>query len=1321
MMNLDNIEYERRIKELELQLQESQSFNKSLIESLPELIFIINSDNVFIDYKASQNALLYAPPELFLGKKIDEVLPPNISNLLLDAINEVQVNNIQKQFDYSLNIQDDLYYFSATVNSFAEDKFIGIVRDITDLTESREVLDNAYKRNKIFIEQMPNSVAMMDKDMKYLAASNRWISDYGLFEKEIIGISHYEIFPEIGDEWKAIHQRGLKGEIIKNDEDLFVRTNGDKQWLRWEVKPWYNDENEIGGVLLLSEDITAFKKVEYELRESQNNLELFFNQSMIGFFIMLLDEPLEWNDDINKEQALDITFRSQRIHRINQAMLNQYGAKESDFIGLTPNQLFEHDMNHGRNIWRELFDTGKLHTITYEKKFDGSDLIIEGDYTCLYDENGRIIGHFGVQQDVTERVNTQKLLEKSDNLLKKLSQQVPGVVYLFKMQPDGHTSFPFASENIYDIYEVNPEDVVSDASLVFSRLHPEDLERVSNSIFYSRDNLSNWEIDYRVILPQKGIRWLHGVSKPELQADGCVVWYGYIYDITDKKEAEIELQKSREQFALAVDGTNDGIWDWDIKNNVTFFSKRWKELIGFDEDEIEHSFEAFRELMHPDDYPLVEKALKDYFGRKRDVYEVEFRFRHKEGHYIWILARGKAIFNEDGKPIRMAGSHSDITLRKLAEFESKEQKEKAEKANESKSQFLANMSHEIRTPLNGVIGFTELLKTTKLDKIQTQYVDNSLISAHSLLTIINDILDFSKIEAGKLDLEIIKIDIFNIVGQISDIFAFQATKKGIELLLNIAPDVPRYIFADPIRLKQVLSNLTNNAVKFTENGEIEIIVKFQKIDSSEGELYFEIRDTGIGIDAKARERLFKSFEQADKSTTRKYGGTGLGLVISAMLIEKMGGKIDFQSHLGVGSRFFFDFNTIYEYGVEDISRVLDDIERILVIDDNEKNRLILEDSIKAWGAEYTGVSNGIDAIKILKNDFFDVIIVDYNMPEIDGIETIRLIRNQLKLSAEKQPVILLSSSSDDLLLGEKIKELGVRFNLTKPVKQDILFMYLKNIHQPKISMILNAENEYKDNKLNQNEQIEDNKPTILVVEDVIMNLKLILIRLRKMLPDAVILEARNGQFALNLLKVNDVDLILMDIQMPELDGISATKIIRSMDDTSKRNVPIIALTAGALVEEKEKCLAAGMNDFLTKPLDADKLSKVLSKFLPKKQTSKNVELINTLQLDDVQSFNKNELMERLENDQEIFEQILMMGNEQIQSLIDNIAQFIGEKHAENIKKAAHTLKGVALNLAFDRIAIISKEIELNSEQSTDFLEQYLSVLNDEWQKVKRII
>lgn len=676
-----------------------------------------------------------------------------------------------------------------------------------------------------------------------------------------------------------------------------------------------------------------------------------------------------------------------------------------------------------------------------------------------------------------------------------------------------------------------------------------------------------------------------------------------VIEIVRRKGIEKILREREERYELAISGTNDGIWDWDLLTDEVYYSTTWMRILGYKYESVPQVF-TWSENVHPDELGKVAADINDHLNGLTEIYQNTHRMKHKNGNYIWISTKGRCIRDEQGKAYRFVGTITDITDKKLAEEELKSAKEEAETANQTKSEFVATMSHEIRTPMNAVIGMAGLLLDTNLTQEQREFVEIIHNSGDAMLTLINDILDFSKIESGKLEIEKQLFNLRSCIEESLDLVASKAINKGLELAYLMPPDICELISGDMSRLRQILVNLLSNAIKFTNSGEVVVSVTSQKLESvscpqfmdfpsdSLYEIKFVVRDTGIGIPEDKMYKLFKPFSQVDASTTRHYGGTGLGLVISRRLAQIMGGKMWVESQVDKGSSFFFTILTSCVCNPvlvdKDNYQQIFTGKSILIVDDHKTNQRALLLQCQSLGLKAIAVASGKAAIACIEELHFDIAILDMQMPEMEGLALAREIRQ--RPHCQQLPLIMLTPIGAGQNYGELTLSNMVDFAayLNKPVKIgnlanifcSILTNEVKHIHTaPKIP------SSQFDPEMCQKIPLK-----ILVAEDNRVNQKVVLHILQRLGYRADV--AANGLEVLAALHRQHYDVVLMDLQMPEMDGLTTTQQICQQWPLSSRPW-IIAMTANAMQGDREKCLTAGMNDYTTKPVRIEELIRAL--------------------------------------------------------------------------------------------------------------------------------
>ena len=881
-----------------------------------------------------------------------------------------------------------------------------------------------------------------------------------------------------------------------------------------------------------------------------------------------------------------------RIEWVNDSFTRTFGYTLDEMKGRRPSEVC-----HGPETDLKILDAidaanqagqpFKGETLNYTKA--GKPIWIELDVQPLRDERGEVTGFMALQLDITERKRFEDELARKEAQFRFIFEQAPiGISWMQSRRAETRLVNP-AHERITGVTAVQARDTAN----YFNITHPDDL--VKQSAFLDRlyrGEISQFSMEKRYLRPDGRVVW--AVMTTSVHRDAIVgdpLEVTTLVDITELKKAQEDAAREQERFRVIFDAIPVGVsWRFVPVNGpvVRLINDSHLRICGLTRQQVDEPG-IFARLSHPADLERQSVLRAKIEAGEIEHFSIEKRYVRIDGATVWVVLDFERKHYVDGSYVDLS-TVVDITDQKRQADELRTAKEAAEAANVAKSQFLAMMSHEIRTPMNGVIGMTSLLLDSRLSPEQRDYVDTIRHSGDSLLTIINDILDFSKIESGRLELEQTEFGVRECVEAALDLLAPRVAEKGLDLLYEVADGVPGQVRGDPTRLRQILVNLVGNAVKFTASGEVMLSVASRAGEGGRLELTFAVRDTGIGISEEGQRRLFQSFSQVDASTTRKFGGTGLGLAISKRLAELMGGRMWVESEAGRGSTFHF---TITVEACASKPRSWMSVtathlagRRLLVVDDNATNRRILADVGAGWGMEVSVFASGSEVLARLRDgQLFDVAILDMHMPEMDGLQLAREIRRLRDVAT--MPLVLLSSLGQ----GETHPDFHIfSARLTKPAKPAQLFEVLAALFK----VVPAAPRPMSEHPfVAAAAAAATHTEKLLLAEDNAVNQKVALLMLGKLGFRADI--AANGLEVLEAMKRQPYDIILMDVQMPDMDGLEASRQIRLHEAETGAHCWIIALTANAMQGDREVCFAAGMDDYISKPIKTEELRAALDR------------------------------------------------------------------------------------------------------------------------------
>jgi PAS domain S-box-containing protein len=1053
-------------------------------------------------------------------------------------------------------------------------------------------------------------------------------------------------------------------------------------------------------------DVTAeIERVEHERQQTERLSVATEAAGISAWEFDLLLGHVVW--DINRPQSFGMGPEV------------SYDDHASEFVKI----VHEDDREPLFNAMRDALTRGESH---YSARFrvarpDKPIRHMQSQARIVRDANNVPIRVLGATWDVTNEVQTSQMMQRQAEQERQLLDR-----FAIATQAANINSWEMRLDKPAIVWHDNFDPVLltdgSDDPLpgVIARQHPDDKRAFGNALAAAMRNKSDI-VSYRYRVRSRDDKWQHAQNHARLFFDENgkpIRALGVTWFVTAEVEAAEQLRHAEQRLARAIHGTQDGLWEIDADGSTAWFSPRVAELLKFSEGELGSDPKMVLQRIHPDDTGTVYASANAHFQANTPL-DMELRIQDKIGEYRWFRARAAAERDANGKALRLSGSLQDITEAREAREELVRATEVAHAANQAKSAFLANVSHEIRTPMNGILGMTSLLIDTELDRTQRDYAETIRASADSLLVVINDILDFSKIEAGKLDMESIEMNLRGNVEDVGATMAFQASAKKLELVINVHPNVPRQVMGDPQRVRQCLINLIGNAIKFTRSGEVVVDVSIAaSSDATGSDIRFEVRDTGIGISHESIKKLFQPFTQADSSTTRHYGGTGLGLSIVLRLVEMMGGQVGATSELGRGSTFWFTLPLLQLETTADITntaltqmRAVSPAQshRILIVDDNHTNRRVLLGQLEHAGYAVEAASNGSDALRqmgqaLADNRPFELVLIDFQMPEMDGAMLGERINADPHLARARLVMLTSMDRHGDM---RQFASMGFAAYLSKPVRTQELFDCIERV----LSRDAREWQSQQEPMITRNVLREQNvarqfKGRILLVEDNVVNQKVAQQFLRRLGCEVII--ADNGAEGVRTYQEaaeanRGFAVVLMDLQMPIMDGFTATRHIRDYEGWRKRT-PIVALTANAMSGQMERCLAAGMDGFLTKPLEVDRLREVLDKFgladisgdaAPSMEALTAVDTMEVLAAADEATapVDLARLHEITDGDVEFTQDLIATFIESGTEVLTELQSAIGQEDAQAIARAAHKLKGASANIHAVPLRQLCSELE----------------------------
>jgi two-component system sensor histidine kinase/response regulator len=1261
---------------------------QSILDNSTAVIQVKDVDGRYLRINRRFEEIFGLDRSKILGKTDHELFPKEIADRFRANDLEVMQTARPLEFEEIAPHQDGPHnYISIKFPLFDDAGAIyataGIFTDITDRKRIEEKLRNNEQLFRSIFDNAQIGISFFSIDGRVAFSNHACQEMLGCTAEELSRVENWDkmVHPDDRACGAARYADLQQGKRERDEwEQRYIRRDGRTVVTSARFTLLRNAVGKPQYVTSLTEDITERKRAEEFLRQNEQLFRSIFDNAPTGISLYtvaggqyLTNRALHQMLGRTHEELNSVEKWDRIVHPDERAE----GAKRyADLI----------EGKHDNDAWEQRF----LHP-------DGRIINADGRFSVVRDTAGKPQYLLNMTADITDRKRAEeernRIAKQMEMLLESTGQGIYGI--------DLQGNCTFINRATCELIDYRSEEALGRNMHALAHHHKPD------GSVYPVDQCPV----YRALKKGEGcgladeVMWRRdGTPIPVEYSSFPILENGRItgavvtvVDITERKRGEERLRESEQLFRSIFENAQIGISFFNIDTQVISPNRALQEMLGYTENELSH-LARWDEISHPDERASCAERYAELVQGKREKNQWEQRLVRKDGRIATTSVRFSLLRDATGRPQYVAALQEDITERKRLEAELVTAKEIAEAATKAKSDFLANMSHEIRTPMNAILGMTHLALKTDLTPKQRDYLTKTKTAAQTLLGIINDILDFSKIEAGKLNMEKIDFGLDDVLANVSSMVCQKAHDKNLEFLVAAPQDVPPHLVGDPLRLGQVLINLVTNAVKFTERGEIVLTVTLVEKALDRINLKFSVRDSGIGMTPEQTARLFQAFSQADSSTTRKYGGTGLGLSICKRLVEMMEGNIWVESNSGTGSSFYF--TAWFGVGRGEIKRrlLIPDIAglHVLVVDDNQQAREILTDSLKGLALGAESASSGEEAIRELaaadSRDPYQLVMMDWHMPAMDGLEASRIIKHGGRLKHVPKIVMVTAFEREDIRA--QAEEIGIEGYLLKPVTPSTLYDTL-------VELFGVAGRELQPSRSAKAASSSDRARgiRILLVEDNEVNQQVATELLES--EGAIVSIANHGGEALRILTEGEqpppFDIVFMDLQMPEMDGFTATKLLRAKPGL--RALPIIAMTAHALVEERQRCLEAGMNDHVSKPIDPDALFATLMRWVKPRagpatgNEGRPAKLADDVILPEVEGVDMASGLKRVAGNKRLYRDLLVQFAAKQRDVDSPILAAIENGDRKLAERIVHTVKGVAGNIGLGKIFAAAEKLE----------------------------